>query len=81
MASWSSLTFLISGKSSLRASLAVIGMTASLPVVVQETVPLCWPSLAHADLATRLGTEGLLSAAVDDMRGGWGAVDSGRAGA
>jgi hypothetical protein len=30
MASWSSLTFLISGKSSLRASLAVIDMKAAL---------------------------------------------------
>jgi len=34
------LTFLISGKSPLRASLAVIDMTANLPIAVQDAVPL-----------------------------------------
>src|ERR1700683_2438169 len=40
MASWSSLTFLISEKSPLRASLAVIDMAVSPLMMVQDSVPL-----------------------------------------
>src|SRR6202050_3501008 len=81
MASWSSLTFLISGKSPLRASLAVIDMTANPPMMVQDIVPLRVVDGEHPIRRSRSGScgsicraQGLQQPVRPGQRGGYPAV-------